>query len=203
MSKPNKKTAHTIGFMIVFSVVVIAVYYYISTRTTPIFPKSITDMTEVEALVTKDLEADYPATPREVLKLYNRIMKNFYNSKLKEDEISQLAQQMFYLFDEELKQSNTYEEYLLDLKVEITDYKNDGKTIMNDTVESSEEVFYWEDQGAEYASLSSSYTMKEGGDYTKVIEDFMLRKDKEGNWKILGWKLSDNAEVNTTVNITE
>jgi hypothetical protein len=197
MSKPNKKTAHTIGFMIIFFLVVIAVYYYVSTRTTPIFPESITNMTEIEALIAKDIEEDYPATPREVLKLYNRIMKSFHTLKIKDDEINQLAEQMYILYDKELKESNTYEEYVLELKVEITEYRNAGKLIMNDNVEASKEIFYWEDAGEKYASLSSSYTIKEDGDYTKVIEDFMLRKDAEGKWRILGFKLSDKTEINT------
>lgn len=198
-SKKNKKaknkTAQTIGFMLVFSIVVISVYYYVSTRTTPIFTEPVTNKTELEALLTKDLIDGYPSSPREVLKLYNRITKVYYSENLEDKEINQLADQMLLLLDDELKNNKTYEDYLLDLKVEITDYRNAKRIIMNDAIEPSNATIYWEDKDQEYASLSSSYTIKEGGDYTKVIEDFILRKDSEGKWKILGWQLSDKTEL--------
>lgn len=196
-NKSNKRTARTIGFMIVFSIIVIAGYYYVRTSTKPIFSNSTSNLSEKDALLSKDIASTYPSSPKEVLKLYSRLMKELYSGKLEDAEIDQLADQLLALYDEELKANKSHEQYLLDLKVEITDYKKTGRTIMNNTVEASKDTKYWEDKGKEYASLLSSYTLKEGGDYTKVIENFIFRKDTEGNWKILGWKMSDETDFNT------
>ena len=35
-------------------------------------------LTEVQRITTKDLDKNYPQTPREVVKLYNRIVKCYY-----------------------------------------------------------------------------------------------------------------------------
>jgi hypothetical protein len=198
MSKPNKKTANTIGFMIVFSIIVIAVFFYVRTRTTPIFTAPVTKTTELESLMSKDINNEYPSSPKEVLNLYNRYIKIVHSGKLEDDKVNKLADQMLTLYDEELISTKTKEQYLLDLKVEITDYKSAGRIIMNDVVGDSKDTFYWKEAEKEYASLSTSYTIKENRDYSKVYENFILRKDAEGKWKILGWKLTEKPGNTTT-----
>ena len=39
-------------------------------------------LTEVQRIKTKDLDKNYPQTPREVVKLYNRIVKCYYGCLL-------------------------------------------------------------------------------------------------------------------------
>lgn len=197
MTKSKKKTVSTIGFMIVFSIIVIALYYLINTRTSPLFKDSASSMSEVEKLLNKDISNSYPASPREVLKRYSRIAQNYYNENLSDEQIEALSNQMLYLLDEELITNKTKEDYLIDLKVEITSFKKAGRTLMTYGVEDSESVVYWENDKKEFASLVVSFTLKEGSDYIKLLEDFILRKDEEGRWKILGWELSDKTKINT------
>lgn len=195
MKKSNRRTANTFGMMMIFGIAIVAIYFKLSTSTSPIIKDSISDKSELETLLEKDIDNNYPSSPREVVKLYTRIMKCFYNESLEDEQVNQLATQICLLYDAELLANNPYEDYLLDLKVEITDYRNAKRNIMNEVIEDSNQVKNWTKAGTEYASLTAGYTIKEKDNYTKLYEDFILRKDEKGNWKILGWKLSDKTAI--------
>lgn len=197
MNKSKKRTLKTICFMIVFSIVVIALYFIIKTRTSPLITDSITSMTEVEKLLAKDIPNSYPSSPKEVLKLYSRITESLYNEDLDEDQIASLSKQIRCLYDEELLANKSYEDYLIDLKVEISEYRKANRTIINYLVEGNSAVVYWDKDKIDYASLVTSYSIKEESDYSKIFEKFILRKDKEDKWKILGWKLSEKTEIDS------
>lgn len=49
------------------------------------------DLTEVEKVITKNLEKNYPETPREVVKFYNRIITCFYDEEYTDDELYELG----------------------------------------------------------------------------------------------------------------
>jgi len=196
MKKSSRRTANTLGMMMVLSVAIVAIYFKLKTSTKPIVEESITNKTELETLLEKDIVGNYPSSPREVVKLYTRIMKLFYNENLEDEQVNQLATQIRNLYDKELLANNPYDDYLLELKVEITEYKSAKRNVMNEVIEDSNSVKYWNQEDREYASLTAAYTLKEKDSYTKLFEDFILRKDEDGNWKILGWKLSDKTEIN-------
>ena len=42
------------------------------------------ELTDIEKVLVKDLKRDYPKTPREVVKFYNRIIKCYYGETLSE-----------------------------------------------------------------------------------------------------------------------
>ena len=44
-------------------------------------------------------------------------------------------------------------------------------------------------KGRQCASLYASYLIQEGNSYKKSNEQFLLRQDEDGKWKILGWEL--------------
>lgn len=195
MNKSKKSTVKTICFMIIFAVIVIGIYLFISTRTTPLFSKSDSSTTELEKLMSKDIPGSYPSSPREVVKLYWRITKETYNQELDDEQIQKLSEQLFCLYDDELIANQTMEEYLLDLKVDISSYRENKRNIMQYVIENSDQVVYWEKDGKNYASLVASFTTREGNTFSKTFEEFVLRKDSAGKWKILGWKLSDKTEI--------
>jgi hypothetical protein len=197
MKKSKKRTANTFGFgmMLIFGIVIVAIYFRLSTSTSPIIKESSSNKTELELLLAKDIEKNYPSSPREVIKLYTRIMKSFYNENLTDEQVNQLATQIRYLYDDELLDNNSYEDYLLELKVEITEYKSAKRSVMNEAIEESNKVKYWTNEDKDYASLTAGYTIKEKDNYKKLFEDFILRKDDQGNWKIVGWKLSDKTSI--------
>lgn len=195
MNKSKKSTVKTISFMIIFSIAVILFYFFVRTRTSPLFTKSDDSPTELETLLSKDIPNSYPPSPREVVKLYSRMTKVLYSEKLQDDQIEKLAGQLKCLYDDELIANKSETDYILDLKVEISDYRDNDRTIMQYVIDDSDSVVYWDKDDMNYASLVASFTTKEGRSYSKIFEKFTLRKDIEGKWKILGWTLSDKTEI--------
>lgn len=142
-------------------------------------------LTEVQKIITKDLTSNYPKTPREVIKLYNRIITCYYKGDYTEDELSSLADQALYLFDEELQAVNPKSNYLVSLKAEIRDYENRDRYIAQSDVCDTEDVLYMTIDEDEIAYVDASYFVREGTGYGKTYQRYVLRKNAEGLWKIL------------------
>lgn len=149
---------------------------------------------EVNALLKKDFESNYPSTAREVLKVYSRINVCIYNQDLSKKEITALTEKMRNLFDEELLAVNPLDEQLEDLNTEIKEYKDTKKSISNYVIDKDSTIAEKEMDGKEYANVNVSYLIKEGDGYAKTYEQFLLRKDTQGRWKIVGWQLIEDTE---------
>lgn len=150
------------------------------------------DNKEVDAILKKDFDVNYPSTPREVLKNYSRIITCIYNyENLSDKELTALTQQMRKLFDEELLASNTFDAQLEDLKADVEEYHKAKRTISNYVIDKDSTIIEKEVREKECASVNVSYLLYEGKGYAKTYENFLLRKDSKNHWKILGWKLSE------------
>ena len=91
------------------------------------------------------------------------------------------------LYDEELIEINPEEQYLKDLYSDIAlwqqlDRRIEYSIIVND----NQEEIYSQD-GRDYATAFVSFTITEKGK-TSRRRHYLMRKDKEGRWKILGWE---------------
>lgn len=167
---------------------VVGYYYYLSNKGTT----EESDVTEVQKIILKDLTGKaYPSTPREVVKFYNRIIKCYYNEEYTEEEFYQLADQARLLMDEELADNNPAEQYYMQVKTEVESYRDQKRTINNASVCDSNEVKFAEIGGAECAYVSSSYFVREKSGFVKSIQNYILRKDDEGDWKILAFELEE------------
>lgn len=193
--KTNKWIKISFFIMLCLAVIVIGGYYYLSSRRGEDDQKDQIPTTEIDNLIAKDLETQYPGTPREVLKLYNRINRCLYNEELKNDKLEALLEQMRLLYSEELLKENSYEDQLENLKKDIKAYRSEKRTIVTTSVQKNEEVEYQTVGGEERASIVTSYMMKEKNDYTKTFEQFIMKKDDKGLWKIVGWALTDDTNV--------
>lgn len=143
---------------------------------------------EVDKLISRDLEVNYPGTPREVMRFYSRILKCYYNQELSEEQIESLASQMRCLFDYELLEQNPKETYLNNVKTEISRYRKANEMITNCVIDESSNVQYSTVNGEKYAAIYVAYTTRKKSDYQRVYEQFLMRYDSENNWKIVGWK---------------
>jgi len=153
--------------------------------------------TEVQKLLDKNLDDSYPATEREVVKIYCRIIKEMYSGECSDDEIQGLFGQMRKLYDEELLSENSYEKHYKKLCDELSSYKKAKKKIVNYTIEDSENVQKGEYDGKEQALVDVTLSLKEKNEWQHVNQQFVLRKDDDGRWRILGWHKMDsqnNAE---------
>ncbi|MCI7113538.1 MAG: hypothetical protein MR957_07835 [Lachnobacterium sp.] len=143
------------------------------------------ELTEIQKITTRNMEKDYPATPREVIKFYNRIIKCYYGRQYSDDELEQLADQALSMFDDDLLKKNEKESYIESVKSDAAQYEEDNKSISQTDVCDSNDVKYMTDNGDDIAYVTASYFIKNGSSYTKTYQKYVLRKDDDGDWKIL------------------
>lgn len=184
------------GRMVIVAIVVIAlvcgIFYYATWRK----DHSVAGegaLTEVEKLITRNLDKKYPATPREVVKLYNRIIDTYYDAEYTEEQFEQLADQALSLMDDELRANNPKASYIASVKSDVEQFHTEKKTMTQYDVGDSNDVQYLKDENDELAFVEASYFVKENTSFSKTYQTYVLRKDSEGNWKILAFYQDDKA----------
>ena len=150
------------------------------------------NLTEIEKLVVRDLEKNYPKSPREVVKLYNRIVKCYYGSQTPtEKELRDLTDQMLCIMDDDLLLVNPRDEYFASVVGDINQYKRDKKQLVSTDVCSTNDVKYitddknGEEEKDNLAYVSASYFVNTDGKFSYTYQEFVLREDADGRWKIL------------------
>lgn len=179
----KQKTSRVIAAVLAIALIVGAYYYFAVYRS--VSAEDNVELTEVQKVITKDLETNYPATPREVVKLYNRIQECFYNETYTDEELYALGDQARMLFDEELLENNPRDSYFSALKSDIADFQAKSKTIMSSDVCDSNDVHFQTVDGDECAYVTAAYFLDEDKSYSRTKQMYVLRKDEDGNWKIL------------------
>ena len=180
------------GLIILVVMVALAVgyYFYLSNRTRSNDDDDIT-VTRVQELLMRNLEQNYPATPKEVVKLYSDITQCFYGEKYSEEELERLATMAYALFDEELAAANPWNIYYAKLIGEIEEYKKNHYVISAYTTSSSVDIEHqkFTKDGYTCTRVYVYYTMRRETVIDTLNEVFVLRKDKSGYWRIYGWQL--------------
>lgn len=146
-------------------------------------------LSNVEKALSRDLETNYPPTPREVIKYFSEISECFYNEDYSEEKLIKLANKIRLLYDDELVASQTEDEYIKQLKEDIEEFNENKRTIYSYAPSSSIDVETFTEDGYEWARLYCLYNIKEGAMLKKSNTQFLLRKDSDGHYKIYGWKL--------------
>lgn len=192
MGKAKRRTATTIVTMVIAAVSILLLYYYWTNRTDPLKETSIEELSEIEKLLDKDLDRNYPETPREVVKLHSSMLKTLYTD-LEDEEVESLALKIRELYDVEFLENNPEENYLINLYSEITEWKKANRTIskfmlVNADLEQNSTI-----DGREYADVYVSYTIQEKRKFSEIWR-FLLRQSEDDKWKILGWGLYPEEE---------
>lgn len=149
------------------------------------------DLTEIEKVIVKDLDQNYPKTPREVVKFYNKIVKCYYGDEPTEEQLNDLVDQMMCLMDEDLILVNPRDTYYASVLSDIKQYKEENKSLVSTDVCDSNDVTYVTDEkdGStekdELAYVKASYFLNEDGQFGYSYSQFVLRQDEDGRWKIL------------------
>lgn len=142
----------------------------------------------VDIVLDRNMTANYPKTPKEVVKYFSEITQCYYNETFESDEeLETLADRMLELYDDELVSYKTHEDYVFDLRSDIKFYNENGYKISSYAPSASTDVFYFNEDGFEWARLYCVYTIKSGKYYKTLNEVFVLRKDENNHWKIYGW----------------
>lgn len=132
-------------------------------------------------------------TPKSAVKFYSEIIECLYNESPSDEEINQLGTKARAVLDEELNNNNPTENYLIELNKDVLEYSKSNRIIISYTVDATDDVKYYTQDNKEYAVVNATYTLRETDTFTKANEEYILRKDEEGYWKILGWRISSNG----------
>ena len=182
--------------VIVLVLLVIGYYFYLSNR--EVEPKEEdVKLTEVQELLLRDLDRNYPPTPKEVVKYYFQITKCLYNEELSEEDVEALALKLAEMFDDDLAANQVEEEYFENLKNEIMAFKN-GNMILNYSTSTSTDVDYYNEDGSEWARLYGTFYLQVDKKMSSLEEVFILRKDDEGHWKLYGWETVNEEQTIVT-----
>ena len=187
----KKSTVRITIVLIILIVGVVGVYAYLASRSRSVAEQA--SMTNIEKVLSRDMEYDYPSTPKELLKYYNEIQKCFYNENCTDGEIEELANRARELYDEELLANNELGVHIMSLKAEIKDYKDHKRVLTAVSVAASTNVDYFEEDGYEFARIYCGYNVTEGSMTKQVRQIFLLRRDGNRRWKIYGWDSADNV----------
>ncbi len=182
LMRKGPKSAAVLAVMVI---TVFALYYYLVNKVERSDPE--VETSAVEDVLLKNLETDYPATVREVIKYYNEIMSCYYGENPTDEELKKLADKAMELYDAELVDYQSEEMYIEDLKAEIAAFAASDTVLSHVALSSSTAVGYYTYNGRECAQIRCIYTMRQKTGLMTIKEVYVLRKDDSGRWKILGW----------------
>lgn len=179
--------------VIVLAAIVLGYFYYLGHRDRQ-QTEEVVAATVVQSVLMRDLEHNYPPTPKEVVKYYSEITECFYNEEYTDEELAQLASKIQYLYDVDLVANKTQEQYMEDLRNDIAEMKGKKYTIASYEVSASTDVEYFTQNDYSCARLYCTYYLREPNSGTRVssLERFILRQDQDDHWKILGWELVED-----------
>ena len=190
----SSKVVKTVIIVVVLAAVILAYYYYLGHRTRRQEVEEAAVATVVQSVLMRDLEHNYPPTPKEVVKYYAEITECFYNETYSDEELVQLANKIQMLYDAELVANKTQEQYLEDLRNDIAEMKGKQLVIASYEVSASTDVEEFTQDGYSWARLYCTFYLRQPGNGSRVpsLERFILRKDEDGHWKIFGWELVED-----------
>ena len=193
MKKTTPKFIKPLIFILI-ALVIIGVFYYCSRKKVD-NNEEIAAEDEISVIVNRDLTLNYPSTPKSVVTFYSEIIKTIYKTEHTDEQLQALAGQARGLFDEELLKHNEYSAYMDRLRDEVKSYKNAGRFISGYQIEDGYNIEYIKSEGKEYAKVNVKYYVREGKNVINTYEEYTLRKDEDGKWRILYWELSDAASM--------
>ena len=192
MKKTANNTVTTVIALVALAVLLIGGYWYLNQREKT---KETEDLSEVQILLEKDLDNFYPSTPRAVVSLYARIMQCIYMENITETDLQGLVSMQQVLFDEQLLLINPFDAFYANALAEWNKFKESGMIFMGYQVGRSSSVETWKKDGLEYASLVASFSLRAEGEIGADYQEFLLRKNNQNQWKILGWKTIEPQEM--------
>ena len=185
----KKRTAGIIKTVIigVICVGIVAGFYYYLTNRSPRSVETTGETDEITSVLSKYLEKDYPASPRAVIKYYNRILLCLYNETYDDEQYQKLLEKMRALMDEELLENNPQDTFSTQMQNDIAAYKAESKIIATASICDTDEVAYKKVEGSDCAYVTASYFLRSTKAYNRANQEYVLRKDENGDWKILGF----------------
>lgn len=189
----------TVIVVVIMAALIVLAYYRMNNTTKGNGTQKETSVaiSAVDEVLMRDLDRNYPPSPKEVVKYYSELTKAMYNSDLTDEQIEALGARAMELYDPELAANQQWNRYIADLKSEIASKRSQEYAIMSYSLSASTDVVYFSKNGYECASLYCTYNIRNGSVPGSVMEQFILRQDENEHWRILGWVLPDDNKNNT------
>lgn len=196
MKKSKKGTVATVIFIIILAAAIFGLYFFVRGKAEERNKKKAekdAQPTEVSNIIALDIEKNYPDTARTVLRLYCRIVTAMLNEDLKEGELMKLEMQLRKLFDLEFLANNSVNDQFNALQLERIDYQDHNRKIDSYLVDSANNAEQKVIDGRECYGTLVNFVIKENGIAGSLYEEFLLRRDDAGRWKIYGWRRVDSS----------
>ncbi|WP_026508350.1 DUF6715 family protein [Butyrivibrio sp. MC2013] len=148
-----------------------------------------TDTTSVEDLCNMDLQTAYPADPWDVADLFARVTATLYNEEYSDADMRTMGDIRAALYDDELLANQTDLEG--GLAMEVAEKKNAAVKVANYVTDDKSKFVFEEVAGQECSRGRVMFSMRSETSRKIVYYDFILRKDDQGRWKILGWETAE------------
>lgn len=183
------------GFVIglILIALVLGYFYYLSFKKQSEDPNEDVEVSAVQEVLLRNLEKNYPPSPREVLKYYGQIIQCLYSEEYTEEEFEDLANKALELYDDELALNQTPQQYLDDLKWDIGNWKEEKTVVSSYSLPSSTDVEFFSEDGYSWARLYFGLNLRNGTQLEVTNVVYLLRKDDQGHWKIYGWKPEEDV----------
>ncbi len=185
MNKRNADNFKKILLVLIFVLIAVVVFYRLQNAPSG---NAEAELSDVQYVLQKDLDIDYPASPRAVVKYYAQLSQALYQDGVSEKEIEEIGMQMRRLFDAELLAMQSDEEFLASLKTTVASFRQDHRRIINFTITSTADVVYEKNSLGDMSSLYCTYVLQKDAQTYSDREQFLLRRDAASHWKILGWQ---------------
>lgn len=192
MKKKQQNPLKLMILAIIIVAIVVSYYFHLSNKT-QVKAEPAKSITETDEVLLRNLDTDYPPSPKEVVKYYAQITKCFYDGGYTDEQLRKLAVKSREMFDDELRATQTDDEYYSSLKSSIADYAAKNIRISSYSTSASVDVEYNSTNNGEMASLYCLYNLRNGTTLMSSNHEFILRKDSVGHWKILGWNLAKDT----------
>ncbi len=176
---------------IIAASLIVGYYFYLSRQSFSTENQKVEGQSELEKVLGRDMILNYPQTPRETIKFYNRILKLYYDPNTTDQEVERLCDQAMMMFDADLIQQNPRDIYVESVKRDIEEYRKRNKKMVSTNVCDTSDVTYKKVNGDKMAYVLAYYFTTEGTEYQQVYQKYALREDMLGNYKIIAFQLSD------------
>ena len=87
---------------IILAALVFGYYFYLTNRRNKEVSENKVELTAVQNVLLRNLDKNYPPTPKEVMKVYGEIAMCIHGQSYTDEEFEQLASQIQKIYDEEL-----------------------------------------------------------------------------------------------------
>lgn len=188
MNKTKINGLKSVIIVLFLGILIVIYFVYLSNKPNDTAEETGKKLTEVQEVLARNLTTNYPASPKEVVKYFSEITKCYYIGDLADNDVINLGTKMLQIYDDELVAAKPFERYIADLKSDIAIYNSGGIIISSYSLSPSTDVFYFSENGYDWARTWCTYTLKAGREYKTLQEVFVLRKDADGHWKIYGWE---------------